>query len=278
MNSITEIQNEINRLSRIRSMYSLLGVGIIIFIMVSGSIFAEYRNAGGFARGITSFLNYPIDMVGDAWASGWEFPSRILLYFPSLIETINAALFATFLGFISAVLLSLGSSRFLIKNPVIYHSVRRIMDVMRSFPEIIIAMIFLFIMGKSIIPAILAIWIHTAGALGKLFSEAIENCDVKPMEGLHSVGAGWWERVRFSVLPQVLPIFFSYGLLRFEINVRASTILGFVGAGGIGEALKTVIGWRHGDDVTAIIILLVSTIILLDYLSQYIRHRLSGLI
>ncbi|HCD50173.1 MAG TPA: phosphonate ABC transporter, permease protein PhnE [Alphaproteobacteria bacterium] len=278
MNSITEIQNEINRLSRIRSMYSLLGVGIIVFIMVSGSIFAEYRNAGGFARGITSFLNYPIDMVGDAWASGWEFPSRILLYFPSLIETINAALFATFLGFISAVLLSLGSSRFLIKNPVIYHSVRRIMDVMRSFPEIIIAMIFLFIMGKSIIPAILAIWIHTAGALGKLFSEAIENCDVKPMEGLHSVGAGWWERVRFSVLPQVLPIFFSYGLLRFEINVRASTILGFVGAGGIGEALKTVIGWRHGDDVTAIIILLVSTIILLDYLSQYIRHRLSGLI
>ena len=259
-------------------MYSLLGVGIIVFIMVSGSIFAEYRNAGGFARGITSFLNYPIDMVGDAWASGWEFPSRILLYFPSLIETINAALFATFLGFISAVWLSLGSSRFLIKNPVIYHSVRRIMDVMRSFPEIIIAMIFLFIMGKSIIPAILAIWIHTAGALGKLFSEAIENCDVKPMEGLHSVGAGWWERVRFSVLPQVLPIFFSYGLLRFEINVRASTILGFVGAGGIGEALKTVIGWRHGDDVTAIIILLVSTIILLDYLSQYIRHRLSGLI
>ena len=79
-------------------MYSLLGVGIIVFIMVSGSIFAEYRNAGGFARGITSFLNYPIDMVGDAWASGWEFPSRILLYFPSLIETINAALFATFLG------------------------------------------------------------------------------------------------------------------------------------------------------------------------------------
>ncbi len=278
MNAITEIQNEINRLSRIRSMYSLLGVGIIVFIMVSGSIFAEYRNAGGFARGITSFLNYPIDMVGDAWASGWEFPSRILLYFPSLIETINAALFATFLGFISAVLLSLGSSRFLVKNPVIYHSVRRIMDVMRSFPEIIIAMIFLFIMGKSIIPAILAIWIHTAGALGKLFSEAIENCDVKPMEGLHSVGAGWWERVRFSVLPQVLPIFFSYGLLRFEINVRASTILGFVGAGGIGEALKTVIGWRHGDDVTAIIILLVSTIILLDYLSQYIRYRLSGLI
>ena len=115
------------------------------------------------------------------------------------------------------------------------------------------------------------------GALGKLFSEAIENCDKGPVEGLQSVGGGWWKRVRFAVLPQVLPLILSYTLLRLEINVRASTILGFVGAGGIGEQLKVVIGWRHGDDVFAIICLLVATIIALDYLSQYVRHRLSGL-
>ena len=112
--------------------------------------------------------------------------------------------------------------------------------------------------------------------VGKTFSEAIENIDPKPLEGLQSAGASWVQRVRFAVLPQVLPLFFSYALLRLEINVRASTILGFVGAGGIGEALNTVIQWRHGDQVMAIMVLLVATIIVLDYLSGWMRGKIIG--
>ena len=150
------------------------------------------------------------------------------------------------------------------------------MDILRSFPELVIAMIFLYLMGKSELPAVIAIVIHTAGALGKLFSEAIENADSKPIEGLQSCGARWWARIRFAVIPQVVPLFISYTLLRLEINVRASTILGFVGAGGIGEALSAVIQFRYGDEIIAIMFLLVVTIISLDYFSRFLRGRLIG--
>ena len=117
---------------------------------------------------------------------------------------------------------------------------------------------------------------HTIGALGKLFSEANENIDMRPVEGLKATGANWYQQIRFGVLPQVLPNYLSYGLLRLEINVRASTILGFVGAGGIGEQLTANIQWTYGADVTAIFVLLISTIVGLDYLSRWVRGKLIG--
>ena len=112
--------------------------------------------------------------------------------------------------------------------------------------------------------------------MGKLFSEAIENADNKQIEGLESVGSSWLSRIRFGVLPQVMPILLSYGLLRAEINVRASTILGFVGAGGIGEQLNTLIQWNFGAKITAVMFLLILTITLLDYFSTFTRQKLIG--
>ncbi len=197
-------------------------------------------------------------------------------YLPELLSTINMAVFSTFVGFVFATILSFFASANLIKNGWIVQTTRRFLDLARSFPELVIAMVFLYLMGKSELPAVIAIAIHTTGALGKLFSEAVENIDPKPLDGLQSAGGGWVKRVRFGVLPQVLPLFFSYALLRLEINVRASTILGFVGAGGIGEALSTVIQWRYGADIIAIMVMLILTITALDYFSSYLRGRLIG--
>ena len=126
------------------------------------------------------------------------------------------------------------------------------MDFCRAFPELVLAMVLLFLMGKSAVPALIAVAFHTVGALGKLFSEANENIDMKPGEGLKATGANWFQQVRYGVIPQVLPNYLSYALLRLEINVRASTILGFVGAGGIGEQLTANIQWTYGADVLAI--------------------------
>ena len=151
---------------------------------------------------------------------------------------------------------------------------RRVMDFSRAFPELVIAMVLLFLMGKSAVPALIAIAFHTVGALGKLFSEVNENADMKAVEGLTANGANWFQQVRYGIIPQVLPNYLSYGLLRLEINVRASTILGFVGAGGIGEQLTANIQWTYGADVTAIFVLLISTIIALDYLSRWLRGKL----
>ncbi|MEO1607762.1 MAG: phosphonate ABC transporter, permease protein PhnE [Pseudomonadota bacterium] len=269
-------EERLHQLERQRAIYTLLGIGITALIIWFGVNVANEANASPFSQGIAKIFDFPIDMVGEAWEAGWNWPPLLVKYFPELISTLNIAFFSTFLGFCFAIVLSCFASANLIKNPLIVQLVRRFLDIARSFPELVIVLVLLFLMGKNELPAIIAITIHTTGVLGKLFSEAIENIDTKPVDGLQSAGAGWSKRVRFAVLPQVLPILFSYTILRLEINVRASSILGFVGAGGIGEALNTVIQWRHGDDVTAILVLLILTITILDYLSSYLRARLIG--
>lgn len=273
---LARFEVDLKRMARQRAVYTLIAVAAAAAVVVFGVGVANESNAGSFGRGMTNFFKYPADMLSEAWAAGWDWPPLLAKYFPDLLSTINMALFSTFIGFLFAIVLSCVASTNLVRNQAVVYGVRRLLDLFRSFPELVIAMILLFLMGKNLLPAVIAIAIHTTGALGKLFSEAIENIDRKPLDGLQSVGAGWTQRIRFGVLPQVLPLFFSYALLRLEINVRASTILGFVGAGGIGEALSTVIQWRYGDEVVAIIVLLVLTIVALDYLSGFVRGRLIG--
>lgn len=272
---LLEIEKQLNNMARTRMLYTLIFLAAIVVLTVTGVTMAEARNAGSFARGIDNFFDYPVDLFREAFEAGWAWWPLLIKHLPELISTINLAIFSTFLGFVFAVVLSLVASKNLIQSAFWVAFARRTLDLMRSFPELVIAMIFLYLMGKSELPALIAIWIHTIGALGKLFSEAVENCDPKPVEGLESAGANWWQRVRFGVLPQVLPLFFAYGMMRLEINVRASTILGFVGAGGIGEALSTNIQFRYGDEILAIMALLVMTITALDYLSSYVRNRLA---
>ncbi len=116
---------------------------------------------------------------------------------------------------------------------------------MRAVPEIVIALVLIFVLGGGPVPAMIAIAFHTTGALGKLFSEVAENADLKPVEGLAS-GSTWRQHMWFGVVPQVAPNWLCYGLMRFEINIRASAILGFVGSGGIGYDLKLAMQWGGG--------------------------------
>jgi phosphonate transport system permease protein len=150
------------------------------------------------------------------------------------------------------------------------------MEIMRAFPEIVIAGLLAAILSIGPIAAIIAVSFHTIGALGKLFFEVVENADMRPDEGLRASGASWLERVRFAILPQVLPNFVSYTLLRTEINVRASTIIGAVGGGGIGEVFSLSIGRDHAAKTYAIIILLLVTVICVDQFSAWLRRRLIG--
>jgi len=138
--------------------------------------------------------------------------------------------------------------------------------------------VLIFVLGGGPVPAMIAIALHTCGALGKLFSEVNENASLKPVEGLQSVGATWLQRMTLGVIPQVAPNYLSYTLLRFEINIRASAILGFVGAGGIGYELKNAMTWGQGkfDEAAAIFILLFGTIVLFDQLSSHYRNLLTN--
>ena len=154
--------------------------------------------------------------------------------------------------------------------------VRRFMEILRAFPEIVIAGFFLAILSLGPIPAIIAVSIHTIGALGKLFFEVVENADMKPEEGLRAAGAQL-DRARPLRHGAAGPAqFHELRLLRLEINVRASTIIGAVGGGGIGESLRLSIGQGHEAKTLAIIILLFSTIIAVDQFSAWLRRQLVG--
>jgi phosphonate transport system permease protein len=241
-----------------------------------GFSIAEDRSAGGFIDGLPMLFDFPASVLSEAWEKRADLPGLMWSYVPALIETINIAAVSTLIGAMLGLVLSLLSTRGLAPWPRLIPLFRRIMDVMRALPEIVIALVLIFVLGGGPVPAMIAIAFHTAGALGKLFSEVSENADLKPVEGLASVGANWSQRMWLGVIPQVAPNYLSYALMRFEINIRASAILGFVGAGGIGYELRNAMTFGMGkfDQAAAIFVLLFLTIVFFDQLSSHYRDRL----
>ncbi len=262
---------------RRKRLYGGLTLMIFVLLMVSGFIVADDRNAGGFWDGLSQLGDYPAAVLSEAWEKRADLPSLVVKYFPALVETVNIAAVSTLLGAAFGTVFALLSTRGLARWPRLVPLFRRLMDVMRAVPEIVIALVLIFVLGGGPVPAMIAIAVHSTGALGKLFSEVAENADLKPVEGLSSVGASWTQRMWLGVLPQVAPNLLSYGLLRFEINIRASAILGFVGAGGLGDELRTSRAWGPGrfDEAAAIFILLFGAIVLFDQLSSRLRNRLT---
>jgi phosphonate transport system permease protein len=271
------IHLEILAMEKRRRLYSATVILVLLAILISGYSLANQMNSGSFVNGLQKFFEYPGEIVLEAWHAGGAFFPLLLRFFPALIETLNIAGAATLIGGAAAVMLAfLGSNNLGVQPLIVIPVVRRMMDAMRAFPELIIALFLIFILGSGPVPAMIAVAFHTAGALGKLFSEVNENVDSKPIEGLHSCGASWLQRMRFGVLPQVLPNYLSYFMLRFEINVRASAILGFVGAGGIGTELRRTIGWGQGAgaETAALFLLLILSIFVIDQTSSSMRRRL----
>jgi phosphonate transport system permease protein len=272
----SDIRDSYLALTRTRRLYS--GITILVFavLMVTGFQIVDARSAGGFWDGIHRVFDFPAGVVREAWEKRALLPGHMLRFFPALVETVNIAAISTLLGAIGGLLFSLLSTRGLAPWPRLIPVFRRIMDILRAFPEIVIALVLIFILGGGPVPAMIAIALHTAGALGKLFSEVAENVDLKPVEGLQSTGANWSQRMLLGVLPQVAPNYLSYALMRFEINIRASAILGFVGAGGIGYELRNTMTFGTGmfDQAAAIFILLFLTIVVFDQVSSHYRTRL----
>jgi phosphonate transport system permease protein len=272
-----EVRSAYMAMTRRRRVYSGILLAVFVALMVSGFRIADDRNAGGFWNGWTNVLDFPAQVAAEAARNVAQLPGFMWEFLPALIETVNIAAASTLLGALLAIVVSLLATRGLARWPRLIPVFRRMMDIMRAIPEIVIALILIFVLGGGPVPAMIAIAFHTVGALGKLFSEVNENASLNPVEGLHSVGANWPQRMLLGVMPQVAPNYLSYALLRFEINVRASAILGFVGSGGIGYELKNTITWGQGkfDEAAAIFILLFLTIVLFDQISSHYRDRLT---
>jgi phosphonate transport system permease protein len=193
-----------------------------------------------------------------------------------MVETILMAYLATLIGSALAFAIGFFGSRNLTPAMWAYHLARRASEFFRTVPDLVFALIFVFAFGLGPLPGILAIAVHSLGANGKLFAEANENIDMAPVDGLRALGANWVQTMRFAVVPQILPNYASYVLWRFEINVRTAAVMGFVGAGGIGMELMTAVRSLYYEDISAILILIVLTVSMIDIGCEKLRHALIG--
>ena len=297
-----QIAEDWRRLTRTRRLYTGLGVLLLLAGLIGSMLFADDSNAGHFFERLPHLFDFLGWLVPKDWNDIWRalldlpspnavpgeeynFPNgRVYLwgdvYFPEYFylmwTTINVALCATLIGFVFAVPLSFLAARNFTPGNWLRIPVKRTMELCRAFPEIVIAGLFAAILSIGPVAAIVAIGVHCIGALGKLFYEVNENADMGADEGLRAVGGNWVSRVRFAALPQVLPNFMSYTLLRLEINVRASTIIGAVGGGGIGQELKLSISRGFGAKTLALVLLLFVTIFVVDQFSGWLRKKLVG--
>lgn len=206
----------------------------------------------------------------------WETWEEWLEIIVALGETVAMAFMGTLLGAVVAFPLSFLGAKNITRIFWIRQGTRRVYDVIRAFETLILALIFIRAFGLGPLAGILAIAVSEIGTFAKLFSEALENTSRKPVEGVVASGGSRLQSIRFAIMPQVLPVHLSVLLYNFESNVRSSTILGIVGAGGIGFLLSDRISGYFWDQVWTIIFLIIAMVYLIDWLSGLIRTRLIG--
>ena len=232
---------------------------------------------GGLPR-TTEFLSKLIPPIGMATFGAdfreWYWDGA--KWMGSLLSTLLMAYLATVLGTAIGGFLSFFAARNLAQHYAIYWITRRVLEIARTVPDIVWALLFIIAFGIGPLAGILAITVHTIGAQGKLFAEVNENISPLPIDGLRASGATWFQVMRFAVLPQVLPNYMSYIFWRMELNVRSATIVGFVGAGGIGHDLFTSVQLLYFGDAGAILLIVVATVMAIDILSERFRHRAIG--
>jgi len=221
----------------------------------------------------------PLDLIRDAdnmrvYAREF-FPPNFhdwRIYLHEMVVTLHIALWGTALAIVAAIPLGLLSAHN-VAPPWVHQPVRRLMDICRAINEMVFAMLFIVAVGLGPFAGVLALFVHTTGTLAKLFSEAVEAIDERPVEGIRAMGAHKLAEVVYGILPQVMPLWLSYSLYRFESNVRSASVVGMVGAGGIGVVLYEVIRSFQYAQTCAVLLMLALTVTLIDMFSAWLRNR-----
>jgi phosphonate transport system permease protein len=219
-----------------------------------------------FIQGIPAIVDYVSRMFPPDWA-----------YFPVIwkptVETVQIAIWGTFLSIFLAVPLGFLAARNITPHRIVYESARLILNALRGVSELVFALIFVSAVGLGPFPGILALALHNAGMLGKFYAEAIEAVDIGPVEAVTATGSTWSQTIVYAIIPQVIPHFITYSLYRFEVSIRAATVLGLVGAGGIGFHLISSIRLFDYRTTSTVLIAIVLLVILTDYAGTKIRAK-----
>ena len=248
-----------------RSLAWYLGWGALVLLLAASWEGADMRpltllrDSGNMAQYASEF--FPPNF------SQWRF------YLQEMVVTLQIALWGTALSVMTAMPLSLLASANIVPRWV-YQPVRRLLDACRAINEMVFAMLFVVAVGLGPFAGVLALWVHTTGTLAKLFSEAVEAIDPQPVEGIRATGASALNEIVYGVLPQVFPLWVSYTLYRFEANVRSASVVGMVGAGGIGVVLWEIIRGFQYAETCAVMLIIIVTVSLIDLVSAHIRKHL----
>jgi phosphonate transport system permease protein len=260
---------------------SLIGAALLVAAILLAAVVAEvdlgklFGNLGAFGKYLGEIM--PTIRAGHIAEDIREWYWGFAKWFRLLLETLLIAYTGTILGFVGGFILCFFAAANMGRSNTVQFVTRRYLELCRTVPELVFALIFVVAFGLGPVPGVLAIAIHTTGALGKLYAEVVENIDMKPVDGLTASGATFVQTVRFAVVPQVLSNFASYALLRFEINVRGAAVMGFVGAGGIGQDLIEAVRKFYFTDVSAILLMIIVAVFLIDLGTERLRHRLISL-
>jgi phosphonate transport system permease protein len=278
--NVQRFEEEFARLRK-RKRIELFGFSILFLVIFHFAAdignFTPDRLAAGLPR-IGDYIGktVPVIRLDSLFVDIGEWYYGFLRWLQLLFDTILIALMASLFGAVGGFILCFPASRNLAGNFWIYFVCRRIAEIARTVPEIVYALIFVVAFGIGPFAGWLALTVHTIGAMGKLYAEANENIDERQLEGVRASGGDWFEVIRYAVLPQVLPNFTTYTLWRLELNIRSAAIVGFVGAGGIGQELYHAISFNYYEDVSAIVLMVVLTITLIDLICEKLRHRIIG--
>jgi phosphonate transport system permease protein len=275
--SLNEAYRMAVRRKRLRTLFAMALFALALALAAVGSevnlrtLFTYFGNfVSYFDRILTLEDHTRVWTNFGEWFWGWQ----------KWLKLLGETILISYVGTLAGAVLAFGLNFLAAENtspaPWLRFVVRRALEFARTVPGIVFALIFVIAFGLGPMAGVLAIAIHSTGALGKLFSEIVENVDMKPVEGVRSTGASWLSCMRFAVLPQVTAGYASYALLRFEINVREASVMGFVGAGGIGQELVVAIRKFYYSDVSAILITIILTVFLIDIATGWLRARLFG--
>ncbi len=251
------------RPSRLRRNVALVAVAVlIVWALFSGDLPFSRLVAlpSGLARVLGDMLFFP---DWGYFPTAWEGMMQSIQM--AWIGTIIGAVLSLPLGFLGAKNVSGGPLSIVI---------RQMLNAIRAFPEIILAVLLIPPLGLGAVTGAVALGLHSMGTLGKLTAEVIEGIDPGPVEAARSSGAGQVQTLRWGVLPQVLPEIVAFWIYRFEINVRASAVLGVVGAGGVGQSLVNTVNFRHWDKAGMLLVVIIGTVILIDLASGRVRRRI----
>jgi phosphonate transport system permease protein len=273
---LADYQREVGR----RRRQSLLVLAILAILVAIAARFGEV-DLNNLFDNISNFTSYfgrivPKLSVAHFGADVADWYWNIAGWLKLLLDTVLIAYLGTLIGAGGAFAIAFFAAANLAPSRLLRWSIKRVFEFCRTVPDLVFALMFVSAFGLGPLAGILAIAIHTFGTLGKLFTEAIENIDMKPVEGVRSTGSRFIEMVRFGALPQVMSSFASYTLLRFEINVRSGSVVGMVGAGGIGQDLFVAIRKFYYTDVSAILLMIIVSVAVIDLVTERIRRRLSG--